>query len=997
MILPLVSPLCQAIGMSILHGRGKWGGGGGPGHAGMKLGMNVAWINSWAGSWVFSNLMYHAAHPEKTAGTSNWTCDQGVIQVANKSDTFRFLLADHGDRLPAGEYTVLNPDGLKVHVGGWNAPGSGGYSTATQFTINHPAISPSAFCLHLEGDLTANHGNLAVILPGHLESWSAGNVWNEQFLDFYRGIKQQVLRFMDWTWASQNIETEWSDRALPTGVTFRTPWADGACVPYELICDLAGRLKVDVWVCSPVRATADYIQQMASLFNSHLPDGRNIWLEHGNEVWNYGVPWGDGTSWVSRKDYTKRTAVADFAGQRFVLNNHGLVSGTRIVCHTTVENRRAKSVVSWQFSLGVGVYVKTLDANSFEVHESAALVNKVPVTAGTSNVLFSVDGEAGKSENINANFGSTCLRNWDIFDNIMGASRVVRLLAAQAANPTTTAVRLAVAGVSARASAVAIAPYYSGTWFGGAVLCANGQLTPRFWASDSYPVHMAVYPASSSPTAKEVVAGTGAINKQVLGYSAGSGDYTSGVAVQGLVNGTPYAVHFVYADNEGYWHLSVGASPTVAPTTVYAYDSYANQAMRNRLSIIKSVTEVATHKALAGSIPVLCYEGGLHFHHGSPEQMKAWISGYQESPTFGDVTRRYLTELASSGSAALCYYGDSLATTFSIANGFHDTSDVRYLEFKRRAGYAANLTQPAFNFGVIPSVVSEPEYPYSWHDLGEPGFSYEILSGNSDGNFTVVGSQLTLVAGTNINWGSPTLVTLKIRASTENFTRTFSVSFSTGNAWYEADATFAWDSKTDTDSAQINPVVGGVIPLVEGQGAAIVDGLWHMAASNRYYSATAVPVTVVSTKPILWAAVLDRAGQTGYYKNIWRHGDGNFMSAYLSEGNRFEALSNTGGSGTPLLVFSPSIPTGPHVFWVYYDPIGGRIHAGVDQVENGSVAKDFGSSTVFKQRLGIGGASYGGMNSAMKHGSMQIMNRENLTITDALAIVAKMQAHHGIA
>lgn len=27
MILPLVSPLCQALGMSILHGRGKWGGG----------------------------------------------------------------------------------------------------------------------------------------------------------------------------------------------------------------------------------------------------------------------------------------------------------------------------------------------------------------------------------------------------------------------------------------------------------------------------------------------------------------------------------------------------------------------------------------------------------------------------------------------------------------------------------------------------------------------------------------------------------------------------------------------------------------------------------------------------------------------------------------------------------------------------------------------------------------------------------------------------------
>ena len=308
----------------------------------MKLGMNVAWINSWANAWVFSNLMYHATMPTKTSGTSNWTYDQGLVQVDTATDTFRIVLADHGDQLPFGEYTVLNPDGLKIHIGGWNPPSQGSYTTATQYTFNHTPVGGGALCLHFEGSVTANNGNLAVILPGHLTSWNAGSVWNEQFLDFHRGLKLPVLRFMDWTWASQNIETEWADRAKPDGLTFHTPGADNAaCVPYELICDLAGILNTDVWVCSPVRASADYIQQMAALFDANLPVGRKIWLEHGNEVWNSAAPWGEGTTWMGKLTYTKRTAVADFANQKFLLSSHGITDGTRLTCHATMENRRA--------------------------------------------------------------------------------------------------------------------------------------------------------------------------------------------------------------------------------------------------------------------------------------------------------------------------------------------------------------------------------------------------------------------------------------------------------------------------------------------------------------------------------------------------------------------------------------------------------------------------------------------------------------------------------
>lgn len=961
---------------------------------GMKLGMNAAWINSWANAWVFSNLMYHVTKPERTSGTGPWTHVQGVITASAPTDTFRLLLSDKANKLPAGVYTVLNPDGLKVFLGGWNTPQQDSFTTATQFSYTHLADSPTALCMHVLGSLTANTGKLAVILPGHLTSWLSGNVWNEQFLEFYRGLKLPLLRAMDWTWASQNLETEWADRSTTAGVTLTTPWANGACVPYELICDIAGRLDIDVWVCSPVRASANYIQQMASLFNAHLPAGRRVWLEHGNEVWNSGVPWGDGTAWVAKRDYTRRTAIADSVTQKLILTNHGLSNGDRITCYTTPENRLSTVPSTWQFGLGCNVYIKVLDQNTFEAYETASLTTKIVITDGTKNVLFTLDGEPGKTDNLNGNYGDTCLRNWGIFDSVMGESRVVRILAAHLDNPTTTTGRLASPGVRDRASAVAVAPYYDGSWFGGLVACSDGTLTPKFWASASNQVHIAVYPSGSSPSADDVISGVGSISKQVVSYSTSS-SYSTFPAINGLVNGVSYLVCFVYVDTAGSWLVSAPATPSATPGVALVLDSYSNQALRNRLGIAKSMLTFSSHVAIANGIDVLCYEGGLHFHQAAPDEVKGWLAGYQESAEFGDVTRRYLTELASAGSKALCYYGDSLATTFSIANGFTDTSDIRYLEFKRRGGIAEIAKPPVFKLAAG-NIVTKPVYPHAVHDLGEPSYSYDIISGNKAGNYSVVNGVLTLVSGYGIQWGVPTLVNLVIIASNDGFTRKIAVSFATGNAWYDIDSSFVWDSKTSADNTKITPVIGGVIPLVEGVGAVITDGMWAMANSNRYYSATGVVADIQLDKSAMWAAVLNLSGQTGYYKNLWRQGAGNFISTTSMSATSLELVSNIGGSSVPALKFAPAFPIGPHVFWLYYDSSVGKVYAGYDQVVNGSVLVAF--SGVLNRRLSIGGSTdTAGMTSGAKHGSMQILSRGGLSLADTLAMVARMQSYHGIA
>lgn len=960
----------------------------------MQLGMNVAWINSWSGAWVFSNLMYHAAEPTRTSGSGLWSYSRGNITTSTPTDTFRMVLADDKKSLPSGEYTILNPDGLSIYVGSWAAPSAGAYTTNTSSTYYHDnTVGDGALAIHIKGSLTSNSGNLSVILPDHLDSWNSGSVWNEQFLNFYRGLKLPILRFMDWTLASQNIEKDWADRSQPDTVTFHNPHAGGISVPYELMCSLAGILGADVWVCAPARATTDYVQQMAAMFASNLSSRHKLWLEYANEIWNYGYPWVVNTLWVNTLNNTNYTALADFANQKFTLQNHGFVNGTALGCYPTAQNRALQLDVGWRLANGAENYVKVVDANSFELYSEVGLINKIPVVSGMVNIVVVLNNEVGKVRNTDYNYGAICLRNWNIFDTAMGEDRVVRLVAAHAANSNTTQERLSVAGVASRASAVAVAPYFAGTWFGGAVDCASGQLTPKFWASDTNPVHMAVYPTGSTPSAADVIAGTGAISKQLLSYTAGANTYTAGVAVSGLTNGVAYTVYFVYVDVDGSWLISVNATPSVGGSLVYTFDSYEAQAIRNRLSIVSSAQTITDHKLKAGDIKVLSYEGGLHFHHTRPAQMSTWIYAYQESANFADVISRYLTEIASVGSTALCYYADSLSTTFSIANGFQDTADLRYQAFKSVKGKAAILTPPTFSSILGENIPVAPTYPHDVLVLGDNSYTYEIASGNESGNYGVVGDKLVMLNGSGVSWSTPTTHTLKIRASNQSFTRTFIVSFATGNAWYEPDAMFAWDSKAAATTSQITPAIGSALALTHGTGAVLENGLWSMGGTNRY-SGSALSDSPSATKAILWASVLDKATQAGGYKHIWKHGSAKYMSIY-TDSSATTALQAEGyvTAANPVLKFAPSVPTGAHVMWIFFDPVTQRLYAGIDQVSNGYVSVSYGSST-FTKDLQIGGNTVA--QSLMKHGSMQIINRAGMTLTDVLSIVAKMQVHHEI-
>ena len=210
--------------------------------------------------------------------------------------------------------------------------------------------------------------------------------------------------------------------------------------------------------------------------------------------------------------------------------------------------------------------------------------------------------------------------------------------------------------------------------------------------------------------------------------------------------------------------------------------------------------------------------------------------------------------------------------------------------------------------------------------------------------------------------------------------------------WYETDALFAWDSIADTDPTQINPVVGGALALTHGPAAALTSGLWDFN-STRYAYASGMSATSNFGAPLLFAAVLEKGDQASAYFALCQFGAGAaFARINLDGANIRSDMYNATTRGVVAATLT-SISQ-KKVIWGYFNGID-TLTAGVNQSESGSVVDAGLASGGITRDVRIGGTASG--DSKANHGSVQYVSRSGMTLADAKAIVAKMQAHHGIA
>lgn len=133
--------------------------------------------------------------------------------------------------------------------------------------------------------------NVRLIRPGY--SADTKQIFTNEFL---RAVKPfRVLRFMDWLstnnqaphWGYYPNTISWDDRKLPNDAT-QIDDGNKRGVAWEYVIELANVTGKDIWINIPDIASDNYVEGLGKLLKSRLKAGINIYVEHSNEVWNWG-------------------------------------------------------------------------------------------------------------------------------------------------------------------------------------------------------------------------------------------------------------------------------------------------------------------------------------------------------------------------------------------------------------------------------------------------------------------------------------------------------------------------------------------------------------------------------------------------------------------------------------------------------------------------------------------------------------------------------------
>jgi hypothetical protein len=267
-----------------------------------------------------------------------------------------------------------------------------------------------------------------------------------------------------------------------------------------------------------------------------------------------------------------------------------------------------------------------------------------------------------------------------------------------------------------------------------------------------------------------------------------------------------------------------------------------------------------------------------------------------------------------------------------------------------------------------------------------------IIGGDKTNEFDFDGNNLQLIDDSRIDWESANIRDLVIRASIQDDIDHFKASLSIGSAWYAPDALFVFDSIADDDATTIDPEIGAQMPLLNGDGATVANGLWDMngnGTASRYGGSNMITAGLDLGQPFLVATVFDLDGHANW-GGFFTIGAGSIsLSLTRPPNNACRWDVYIGGSN--VYFTSASTPNGLNVHWIFYN--GTEISAGINQTTYQTAEIELDAVT--SRQMWIGGSS-SAATATLLQGSTQILNRAGLTKTDGLAIIQKMMTLHGV-
>jgi len=118
------------------------------------------------------------------------------------------------------------------------------------------------------------------------------SLWHPAYLQDLAGFR--TIRFMDWANTNGTTLSGWGDRPRLNDAF----WTGRYGVPLEAQLDLAKSTGATPWINIPPYASDEYVTKLGRKLKKKLGDSGRVFVEYGNEPWNYGFSW---ASWIKQQ------------------------------------------------------------------------------------------------------------------------------------------------------------------------------------------------------------------------------------------------------------------------------------------------------------------------------------------------------------------------------------------------------------------------------------------------------------------------------------------------------------------------------------------------------------------------------------------------------------------------------------------------------------------------------------------------------------------------
>ncbi len=126
--------------------------------------------------------------------------------------------------------------------------------------------------------------NIRIIPEPYMDEYEAGQVFNPDWLALVDRFR--AIRFMTWMKTNETTQESWEERPLPGHRT----WRINGGVPLEIMIRLANLINANPWFNIPHTADIEYMEHFARMVKDNLNPNLSVYVEHSNEVWNWGFP-----------------------------------------------------------------------------------------------------------------------------------------------------------------------------------------------------------------------------------------------------------------------------------------------------------------------------------------------------------------------------------------------------------------------------------------------------------------------------------------------------------------------------------------------------------------------------------------------------------------------------------------------------------------------------------------------------------------------------------